>query len=175
MGQSKIEFRLGGIHFIGEGEKEWVTKQLDKMISRIPELLHYSEEGDAGMPASVPSGTTKKSGKRGRPSSAKSKKSELKPQVNSVKSSAAAKHLAPFIQSKKAGANQRIKFLATAVFLNKNGKSNLVTRDISRALKDARIPSLINPSQYLNQNVKQGFLKRSGDHFVLTKKGESAI
>lgn len=184
MSQSKIEFSLGAIRFVGEGDKEWVTKQLDRFISLAPSLLRIDsgtkEETWAtspvparrrGRPAKSTDGSSKKS-------TAKSTYAKVKtpsPKVISIKSSASAKDLANFIQSKKAGANQRAKFLAAALWLNKNGKSNPVTRDVTDALKSARVPALINPSQYLNQNVKQGFLKKSGDGFTITKKGASAL
>jgi len=171
MSQSKIEFRLGDMHFIGEGEKEWVTKQLDKIINKAPSLLGSGRSSETYTLSSEPvSASRKASGK-----SAPAKKATAVKSLSTLKSTVSAKDLYPFIQAKKAGSNQRVKFLATALWLTKNGKSNLVTRDISKALKDAKVPSLINPSQYLNQNVKQGYLKRSGDHFSLTKKGSAAL
>lgn len=183
MSQSKIEFSLGAIRFVGEGDKEWVTKQLDRFINLAPSLLSIDNgfkveswtatpaaARKAGRPAKSSSGSSKKT--TAKPTYAKSTPS---PKVASVKSTASAKDLANFIQSKKAGANQRAKFLAAAVWLNKNGKSNPVTRDVTEALKSARVPALINPSQYLNQNVKQGFLKKTGDGFIITKKGASAL
>ena len=176
MSQSKIEFRLGDMHFMGEGDKEWVTKQLDKIISKAPSLIGSdsgAEENNSSYEEISSRG--KSSGKRKTAPGKKTNKSVAKPHVTGLSSNFSGKDLSPFIQSKKAGSNQRIKFLATAVWLTKKGKNNLVTRDISKALKDARVPALINPSQYLNQNVKQGYLKRSGDHFSLTKKGSAAL
>jgi hypothetical protein len=99
----------------------------------------------------------------------------VKSKSASITGGSSAKDLAAFIQLKKAASNQRMKFLAAAVWLSKNGNNNLVTRDVTRALKASRVPALINPSQYLNQNVKQGFLRKSGDHFLLTKKGTNAL
>ena len=174
MSQSKIEFRLGDMHFIGEGEKEWVTKQLDKIINKAPSLLGMEKNTEGYTLSSEPVSVRGKSSSKRKTTSSKGATQNTSP-VTSLKSTAPGKDLFPFIQAKKAGSNQRVKFLATALWLTKNGKSNLVTRDISKALKDARVPSLINPSQYLNQNVKQGYLKKSGDHFTLTKKGSAAL
>lgn len=165
MSQSKIEFRLGNIHFVGEGDKEWVTKQLDKIISKAPSLLN--SERDLEEKYSAPA-------KHVLTHSARETKAN-KSEVVAVRNSGSAKDLTQFIQANKAGANQRLKFLATAIWLNKNGKSNLVTRDVTNALKASRVPALINPSQYLTQNVKQGYLKKSGNHFLLTKKATTAL
>ena len=176
MAQSKIEFKLGDLHFVGEGDKTWVTQQLDKIINKAPSLLntgagvedensttkYYSKAGNKTSWTST--------GKRGRK---KSKQSIPTPQVAGVRSAAQSKELSSFIKS-KAASNQRAKFLAAAIWLNKKGNNQVVTRDVTKALKDARI-SLINPSQYLNQNVKQGYLRKSGDGFVPTKKGVEAL
>ena len=32
MAHSRIEIKIGSIEFIGEGEQEWVTEQLDKIL-----------------------------------------------------------------------------------------------------------------------------------------------
>jgi len=176
MSQSKIEFRLGAIHFVGEGEKGWVTQQLDKIITKAPNLLRAAGTMEDEMTEDEygTSGATKKTSTGGRYKvKSISGKSSLK--VSGVVNPASGKDLASFIKSNKANANQRVKFLATAIWLNKNGNSNLVTRDVTRALKASHVPALINPSQYLNQNIKQGYLKKSGDHFLLTKKGATAL
>jgi hypothetical protein len=178
MSQSKIEFRLGAMHFIGEGDKEWVTKQLDKIISQTPSLLRVagdSNEETWSSPVPLPAG------KSSTPSTSTRKKGQWKksgspaPKVTAVKSTASAKELGAFIKAKNASSNQRAKFLAAALWLSKHGKSNPVTRDITNALKAAKVRALINPSQYLNQNVKQGYLRKSGDGFIVTKKGEAAL
>ncbi len=185
MSQSKIEFSVGDIRFVGEGDKDWVTKQLDRFINTAPSLLRKdgSSKGETWASTSTPTWKSEKPAKRTRGSWKKAKATATvtpktktpAPKVASVKSSGSAKELAAFIQTKKAGSNQRAKFLAAAIWLSKKGKSNPATRDVTDALKAARIPALINPSQYLNQNVKQGYLKKSGDGFMITKKGESAL
>ena len=169
MSQSKIEFRLGAIHFIGEGDREWVTKQLDKIISQASMLLRVAGDSDDNSPSEYFSPV-----KRTKASSKKTA-TQTTPTVTGIKSNTLGKDLATFIQAKKAGSNQRAKFLAAALWLHKHGKSNPGTRDVTNALKQARVSALINPSQYLNQNVKQGYLKKSGSGFVITKKGESAL
>jgi hypothetical protein len=169
MPQSKIEFRLGALHFVGEGDREWVTKQLDKIISQASTLIRVAAGSDevAGTETFSPEKTTGNRTKR--------TGSPAVPSVSGIKSNASGKDLAAFIQSKKAGSNQRAKFLAAALWLHKHGKNNPGTRDVTNALKQAHVTALINPSQYLNQNIKQGYLKKSGNGFTITKKGETAF
>ncbi len=169
MSQSKIEFRLGAIHFVGEGDKEWVTKQLDKIISQASTLLRVAGGSDE---VSMPENAAPVKRTRNR---SKKTVTVATPVVTGIKSNTSGKDLATFIQTKKAGSNQRAKFLAAALWLHKRGKSNPGTRDVTNALKQARVSALINPSQYLNQNVKQGYLKKSGSGFIVTKKGETAL
>ena len=38
MANARIEFKIGNIEFVSEGEQEWVTDQLDKMLERLPNL-----------------------------------------------------------------------------------------------------------------------------------------
>jgi|SRR6185436_4107069 len=175
MSQSKIEFRLGAIHFIGEGEKVWVTKQLDKMIAQAPSLLRVTS-GITGDMEEYTNDTSDNSPKRrGRKPGRKISSSKAVPAVSPVKSTTAGKSLAAFIQSKNAGSNQRLKFLATAKWLSKNGKKSFVTRDVTKAIKEARLPQLINPSQYMGQNLKQGYFKKSGKEFVMSAKGNTVL
>jgi len=39
MSDSKIQFKVGIIEFSGEGDQDWLSTQLDKIISKVPELL----------------------------------------------------------------------------------------------------------------------------------------
>ncbi len=36
MADAKLEFKLGAIEFSGEGEKDWVAAQLDKILDQVP-------------------------------------------------------------------------------------------------------------------------------------------
>ena len=44
MANARIEFKIGNIEFVGEGEQDWVTEQLDKVLTRIPELAIESKK-----------------------------------------------------------------------------------------------------------------------------------
>lgn len=38
MAEGKIQFQLGRLTFSGEGSEAWLTKQLEYIISKVPEL-----------------------------------------------------------------------------------------------------------------------------------------
>lgn len=38
MVDAKIQFKLGAIEFTGEGEKDWIAQQLDKILEKAPIL-----------------------------------------------------------------------------------------------------------------------------------------
>lgn len=44
MADAKIEFKLGAISFSGEGDKIWLSTQLDKILDKVPELLKLAPE-----------------------------------------------------------------------------------------------------------------------------------
>lgn len=39
MSESKIQVKVGIVEFSGEGDKQWLAEQLDKILEKIPELL----------------------------------------------------------------------------------------------------------------------------------------
>lgn len=39
MGESKIQFKVGIVEFSGEGHSDWLAKQLDKILEKVPNLL----------------------------------------------------------------------------------------------------------------------------------------
>ena len=39
MSESKIQVKVGIVEFSGEGNQDWLSKQLDKILEKIPELL----------------------------------------------------------------------------------------------------------------------------------------
>src|SRR6266403_6229306 len=38
MAEAKIEIKVGGVSFSGEGTEKWLSEQLDKLIEKIPQL-----------------------------------------------------------------------------------------------------------------------------------------
>jgi hypothetical protein len=178
MSQSKIEFRLGAIHFIGEGDREWVTKQLDKIIQQAPSLLRVAGGSEEAISSEWSQPETKgqnRSFQGTKTVTSKTKTSNDASGMASMKITGSANDLVSYIKSRNADANQRMKFLATAGWLLSKGKKSFVTRDVTKAIKAAKLPQLINPSQYLGQNLKQGYFKKAGKEFVLSQKGTAAL
>lgn len=151
MTDGKIQFKLGVVEFVGEGEKDWVGKQLDKILEKAPELINI-----------VPIQTTSySSGESRNPMSPDPK--------------IAAKTLAAFLKDKNATSSQVKKFLATAVWLESKGKLRLTTSDVTSALKDSNQKSLGNPADCLNQNVSKGYCEKDGKEFYVTDEGKSSL
>jgi len=154
MAEAKIEIKVGAVAFSGEGEGKWLSEQLDKVLEKIPELANVAPADAGGETggAALGAGT----GQAGTPT--------------------ASGTLANFLKSKHATTNQRIKFLATAVWLTDvKKKDSLTTNDVSQAIKDAKQTPLRNPSQGLNDNVKQGYCHKNGKQFYVTDEGRTAL
>lgn len=155
MGEAKIEIKIGEVSFSGEGNQEWLTEQLDKILDKASELIklgpalkdhNYNTAGD----------TTHR------------------PADFSKDKNISSQSLASFLKSKNAATNQVDKFLATAIWVEaKENKDRLRTADISRALSTAKQTKLRNPSETLNQNVSKGFCEKNGKEFFVTQEGKS--
>ena len=48
MSIAKLEFSLGGLSFAGEGEQEWLSKQLDKLLEKASQLSKSTPPGEIG-------------------------------------------------------------------------------------------------------------------------------
>jgi len=149
MSDSKIQIKIGIVEFSGEGNQDWLASQLDKILTKVPELLKI----ELNSPAITPSGASKGATSNG----------EQKGDKPS--------NLPAYLKEKNATTNQVKKFLATAAFLQLNGKNRLGTSDISDALKTANQTKLKNASDCLNQNVKKGHCEKEGKDFFVTSNG----
>jgi hypothetical protein len=151
MSDSKIHFKIGTLEFTGEGDSEWVSIQLDKILNKVPDLLKV-------VPLDKPKDSNVLVDKE-------SKQNGLTKIVKST-------NLSVFLREKNASTNQVKKFLATSAFLQLNGKNRLTTSDITKALKEANQTKIGNPSEYLNQNVKKGYCEKDGSkNFFVTSHG----
>jgi hypothetical protein len=43
MTEAKLEIKVGSVSFSGEGQGEWLSKQLDKVLAKLPELAAIQE------------------------------------------------------------------------------------------------------------------------------------
>jgi hypothetical protein len=151
MADVKIHFKLGGIEFEGEGEKDWIAQQLDKILEKAPKLV-----------ALVPAEATGGGSGGGRTPMGPD------PQI-------AAKTLAVFLKEKNATKNQVKKFLATAIWLEAKGKQRMTTSDVTKALRDSNQVRLGNASERLSQNVTKGYCEKDGKEFFVTDEGKSSL
>ncbi|MGA9755815.1 MAG: hypothetical protein WBV23_11815 [Desulfobaccales bacterium] len=154
MTDAKIVFKVGTIEFTGEGEQEWLSQQLDKILEKAADL-------SAIVPQSIaPQGT------ESQPES----HAPMGPDANIAQQT-----LAAFLREKNATAQQTKKFLATAVWLEAKGKNRLTTGDVIKALKDSNQTKLSNPSRSLTANVSAGFCERDGKEFFVTEDGKTSL
>lgn len=176
MADSKIDFSFDNLHFSCEGEKEWVEKQLNQILNRIPGLVQQN--------ATTPDKKAKSTTDEAVVAEGKPEKVELKEPVKrgrKVKVQAEVEKqntdpLFQFLVDKHADENQVRKFLAASVYLYAtNGVEKFSTPVISKALKASGIKKLINASDCLNKNEKKGFCIKDDKEFTLTQAGINAI
>lgn len=151
MSESKIEIKIGQITFSGQGEPEWVAKQLDKILSQAEKLIQLvplAEDSGSGDGGQRPMGRD---------------------------TAIAKKTLPAFLQEKNATRNQVKKFLAAAVWLEAKGQNRLTTADVTKALKDANQTRLGNPADCLNKNVNKGHCEKDGKQFFVTDDGKNSL
>lgn len=80
-----------------------------------------------------------------------------------------------FLRDRDALKSQNLKFLATAIWLQGQGKNRLTTSDVSAALSRFNQGRFGNVSDVLNQNVSKGFCVKDGKEFYVTPEGKQEI
>jgi len=155
MPDAKIEFKVGGVSFSGEGTEKWLSEELEKLIEKIPQLSKVpvqKQEDTAGTSTGAGTG------------------------AGAAASQNTTGTLAAFLKAKSATTNQVRKFLATSIWLHEKGTDLLSTSDVVTALSDAKQKDLTNPANCLNQNVSKGFCsKRENNQFYVTDEGRADI
>ncbi|MBI5406239.1 MAG: hypothetical protein HZA18_00915 [Nitrospirae bacterium] len=151
MGEAKVHIKVGEFEFSGEGDQEWVAKQLDKILAKADELISLTPP----------------------PASEEAKSEHHKPMGSDA--GIAKKTLPAFLSEKGATKNQIKKFLATAIWLEAKGKARLSTGEISKAIKDANQSKLSNPSECLKQNISKGYCEKDGKEFFVTAEGKASL
>ncbi len=151
MAQGKIQFKVGNLEFLGEGEEKWLADQLDKLIEKIPSLVKIS-------PAATSSGGAGKN--------------DLQDE-NGIDTKEVP--LATFLKEKNIGDSHVNRFLATAIWLHGRGNKTPNTSDVNKALRDNHQPKLNNASDCLSKNVAKGFCEKQDKHFFITPNGFSSI
>ena len=150
MGQAKIQLTVGGVSFSGEGEQEWLEKQLQVFMEAVPRL--------AKIEPPLPVGEHDAEG----------------PQSDSAEA-AFTQPLASYIREKGGDSNQQTRFLVTADWLRRRGNTDLKTSAVTAALRDSRQKKLGNPADCLNKHVSRGFCEKNGAGFFITPDGLKAL
>jgi hypothetical protein len=154
MTDAKIGFKIGTIEFTGEGDQEWLAQQLDKILEKAADLSSI-------VPLSMtPQGTEQQPGSD----------APMGPDANIAQQT-----LSSFLRDKNATSNQTKKFLVTAVWLEAQGKSQIATSDVTKALKDNRQGPISNPSRCLTKNISTGHCTKDGNGFFVTEEGKRSI
>ncbi|WP_156993644.1 hypothetical protein [Terriglobus sp. TAA 43] len=152
MPDSKIEIKVGAVSFSGEGPGEWLSKQLDKVLAKLPELTQIVGSEDH--------------------SSDHSTDRTIAPKRHNNSNVT----LAAFLKEKKATSNQVRKFLATSVWLHDHeGKGRVTTNDVTTALNSHNQGKLTNPTQCLNRNVGKGHAVKDGSQFYVSDDGRTEL
>tara|TARA_R110002050_G_scaffold258037_2_gene397204 strand:+ start:496 stop:981 length:486 start_codon:yes stop_codon:yes gene_type:complete len=153
MDKAKIEIKVGIVEFAGEGQQDWLSKQLEKVLEKVPELLKI----ELANPAITPQSLTNE---------ASASNAKVQPD-----STATPSNFVTYLRDKNATSNQVNKFLVTATFLQLNGKKGITTTEVASTLKSANQSRLSNASDALNKNVGKGFCEKDGSQFFVTQEG----
>lgn len=151
MTEAKIDVKIGQIQFSGQGDQDWVAKQLDKIIAQAENLIQLAP----------PTEVDPLEGGEHKP---------MKPDLAIAK-----KTLPAFLSEKAASTSQVKKFLATAVWLEAKGQKRLQTKTVAKALKEANQSRLGNPADCLNKNVGKGYCEKDGKEFFVTDEGKASL
>lgn len=58
MSDSKIQVKVGIVEFAGEGNQDWLAKQLDKILEKVPELLKIEVASPSNFTQNIPTPRT---------------------------------------------------------------------------------------------------------------------
>lgn len=147
MAEAHLAIEIGTMKLNAEGTESWVDAKLDTFITQVKELgIHPS------YPAKMNGNGT-----------------------NKVETPGEVGPLAIFLKDVNAGTSQNKRFLATAVWLKRQGQTTIQSASVVKALAEAQQQRLGNPADILNQNVKKGFCVKAGEGFYVTPEGEESL
>jgi hypothetical protein len=146
--QGRVDIKIGNLSFTAEGDQEWLSEQLTKIMKAASSVIADTEgNGDR------------------RPSN---NAGPLAP-ANAIGS------LAAYLKSAGGESKQVQRFLATAGWLSHRGMTNLTTAAVAAALSEHHQKRLGNPADCLNQNVAKGYCEKQKDGFFVTPEGWKAL
>jgi hypothetical protein len=144
----KIEIKIGNLSFSAEGDQDWLSEQLGKIIHAASPAIAAGENNDTP--------TTGKAGP-------------------AALSAAPVGSLASYLRAAGGETKQVQRFLATAGWLFRRGVANLTTAVVAAALAEHHQKRLGNPADCLNQNVSKGYCEKQKDSFFITPEGWNAL
>ena len=147
MTTAKVDIKIGALSFAGEGDKEWLAKQLDKLIQHAPALLTVAPDSNGDNGDGQPHQRTG-GGKAGT--------------------------LAAFIRTKNVSGDQD-KFLATSAWLHLKGTTRLTPSAVNKVMDENDQGKVTNPALVLKRLVKKGYCERSGTQFYVSEEGKKSL
>jgi hypothetical protein len=145
----KIEIKIGNLSFAAEGDQEWLSEQLSKVMEAASPAIVGGESNDAAM---IGKGT-----------------------ASSSSASVGVGSLAAYLKATGGESKQVQRFLATAGWLYRRGATKLTTVLVTATLAEHHQKRLGNPADCLNQNVSKGYCEKQKDSFFITPEGWRAL
>jgi hypothetical protein len=142
----KIEIKIGNLSFAAEGDQDWLSEQLSKVMDAASPAIAGGESHDTSTIGKV-----------------------------QASSSASVGSLAAYLKATGGESKQVQRFLATAGWLFRRGATSLTTAVVAAALTEHHQKRLGNPADCLNQNVSKGYCEKQKDSFFITPEGWSAL
>lgn len=147
--QGKVEIKIGNVSFSAEGDQEWLTEQLSKVIEAAAPVM-AATEGRSAQSESADAAT--------------------------IPPNAFGGSLASYLKAKGGESKQIQRFLATAGWLAHRGSKSLTSGMVAAALADNHQKRLANPADCLNKNCSKGLCEKQKDHhFFITPEGWGAL
>ncbi len=149
MADAKVEVEVGQFRFSGEGEQQWLAQQMDKILRSAESLTRLAPPKARTEP-------------------------NVGCEVNDAAPQMTGEALPHFLTRTKA-TSQVDRYLATAEWLHRKEYEQVKTRDVTKALKDARQNRLSNPADCLGKNTTKGHCVKDGKSFYVTPEGRKHL
>jgi hypothetical protein len=147
-GIGKVEIRIGNLSFSAEGEQDWLSAQLIKVLEAASPTITQAEK------LQPPTGG----------------ESEGASETGDFTAS-----LASFLKAKGGDNKQIQRFLATAAWLFRRGNKTLTSSVVATALSENHQKRLANPADYLNKNCSKGYCEKTKEGFFITPDGWASL
>ena len=144
---TKIDVKVGSITFSAEGEPEWLSMQLERVLAAASTAGAIKSEQEV----------------------------VASPSSHSVNEAKFSTSLASHIKHLGGDKKQVRRFLAAADWLRRKGRGQIAASDVAKALLDNQQSRLANPADCLNKNVAKGFCEKVGKEFFITPEGEKEL